>query len=254
VTVLVAFVSAKGSPGVTTSALAIGAAWPRRAVVVDADPAGGDVAAGLGRGSWPAAAGLMELVIDMRTMPIDAALRQRALQPAAHCPLALAGFGQPGQAAGVPWHEIADGFSRVTDADVLVDCGRFAAGDSIASLLRRSDLLVLVTRSTLPAVRAAARLAPLLRELILAAAGDPRLSVLVVAPDRPYSGGEIAQSCEVPLLGELPFDPRTAVVWSEGAAPGRGLRRTPLQREGRHIAELLANAPVNRATTAGDRR
>lgn len=241
---LIGLVSAKGSPGVTTAALALGAVWPRPAVVVDADPAGGDVAAGLGRGSWPVEAGLMELVVDARTMSIGTALQLRAFRPAAHAPFALAGFGRPGQAAGMAWHDIADGFARLTGADVLVDCGRYTPGDSVAPLLRRSDVLVLVTGSTLPAVRAAARLAPLLRALVLAEPGDPRLSVLAVAPGRPYSGPEIAEGCASPLLGELPFDPRTAAVWSEGTPPGRGLTRTPLQREARRLAGLLAGAPA----------
>lgn len=248
---LISFVSAKGSPGVTTAALAIAAAWPRLAVVVDADPFGGDVAAGLGRGSWPATAGLMDLVVDTRTMPVEVALRQRVFRPAAHCPYALAGFGRPGQAAGVPWREVADGFARSADADVLADCGRFTATDGVTPLLRRSDVLGLVTRSTLPAVRAAARLAPVLRALVLAETSDPRLSVLVVAPDRPYSGAEIAEACEAPLLGELPFDPRTAAVWSEGTPPGRALTRTPLQREARRAAELLSRASVRHSGIAG---
>ncbi|WP_214405751.1 hypothetical protein [Pseudonocardia lacus] len=251
---LISFVSAKGSPGVTTTALAIGAVWPRRAVVADVDPFGGDVAAGLGRGSWPAGAGLMELVLDARTMPVEAALPQRVFRPAAHCPYALAGFGQPGQAGGMPWREVADAFARSTDVDVLADCGRFTPTDGVVPLLRRSDVLVLVTRSTLPAVRAAARLAPLLRALGPAEPGDPRLTVLMVAPDRPYSGAEIAGACEAPLLGELPYDPRTAAVWSDGSPPGRGLTRTPLQRQARRAAELLSGTSARPTAVTGGAR
>jgi MinD-like ATPase involved in chromosome partitioning or flagellar assembly len=240
--VLISFISAKGSPGVTTSALAIGSAWPRRAVVIDADPAGGDVAAGLGRGSWPVGAGLMELVVDIRVLPVEAALRQRVHQPAAHCPLVLAGFGRSGQAPGVPWPEIAEGFARIHDADLLVDCGRYIAGDGVAPLLRRSDLVLIVTRSTLSAARSAARLVPLLQDLVQVEPGDARLSVLVVGADRPYSAVEISRGCAAPLLGEMPFDARTAAVWSEGAPPGRGFARTPLQREARRVADHLLRA------------
>ena len=38
-----AFASAKGSPGVSTAAAAIAAAWPAPVVLADVDPAGGDV-------------------------------------------------------------------------------------------------------------------------------------------------------------------------------------------------------------------
>ena len=46
---LVTFFGAKGSPGVTTTALLAAALWPRPAVLVDADPDGGDVALRLPR-------------------------------------------------------------------------------------------------------------------------------------------------------------------------------------------------------------
>ncbi len=44
--VLVAVASVKGSPGVTTLCVALAACWPdpAGAIVVEADPAGGDVA------------------------------------------------------------------------------------------------------------------------------------------------------------------------------------------------------------------
>lgn len=41
---LIAFASAKGSPGVTTTVNALGAIWPHDVVVADFDPAGGDLA------------------------------------------------------------------------------------------------------------------------------------------------------------------------------------------------------------------
>lgn len=41
---LLAVASAKGSPGVTTAAMLIGGLWPRPSVVVECDPAGGDIA------------------------------------------------------------------------------------------------------------------------------------------------------------------------------------------------------------------
>ena len=93
--VLIGLLCAKGAPGVTTSSVAIAAEWPRPAVVVDADPSGGDIAAGLGRGAWPAGCHLLELVARCRTEPIDAALRALVVRAGEHAPLALAGLGQP---------------------------------------------------------------------------------------------------------------------------------------------------------------
>src|SRR5665213_4511800 len=47
---IVGLVSVKGSPGVTTTACALGAAWPtdRKVLLVEADPFGGDLAAQFG--------------------------------------------------------------------------------------------------------------------------------------------------------------------------------------------------------------
>ena len=41
---LVALASAKGSPGVTTTGLVLGALWPRQVLLAECDPAGSDVA------------------------------------------------------------------------------------------------------------------------------------------------------------------------------------------------------------------
>src|SRR4051794_37722833 len=41
---LVTLFSAKGSPGVTSSALVLASVWPRPCVLVEADPSGGDLA------------------------------------------------------------------------------------------------------------------------------------------------------------------------------------------------------------------
>src|SRR5437764_653763 len=51
--------SGKAAPGVTTSCWALALSWPRRLLVVDCDPAGGDMAAGwlvgrIGAGPYPA--------------------------------------------------------------------------------------------------------------------------------------------------------------------------------------------------------
>ena len=41
---LIVIGAAKGGPGVTTAAVALAAVWPRRAIVAECDPSGGDLA------------------------------------------------------------------------------------------------------------------------------------------------------------------------------------------------------------------
>lgn len=238
---LITLVSAKGSPGVTTATLALAAEWPRTAVVIDADPAGGDVAAGLGQGSWPPDATLVGLAVEARRTSVEAALRRLVVRPGEHAPLTLAGVTRLGQAAALPWPEFSVAFRGMSDADLLCDGGRYVSPDGVGPLLQASDHVVLVTRSSLPAVRAAARLVPIMRD-VLPAGGA--LSILVVGGGHPYAAVDIAASCGAPLLGELPLDPRAAAVWTDGRAPARGFRRSPLQREARNVADRLADAAV----------
>ena len=131
---LIGLVSAKGAPGVTTSSLAIAAEWPRTAIVVDADPSGGDIAAGLGRGAWPDGCRLLELVARCRTEPIDVALPALVVRAGDHAPLALAGLGSPAQAGGVPWSTIGCGLARHAAADVVCDLGRYLHGAASSEL------------------------------------------------------------------------------------------------------------------------
>lgn len=233
---LISLISAKGSPGSTTAALAVASRWPRTAVVVDADTWGGDMAAGVGRGSWPPRANLVDLVVETRSSDVAVALPHHVFRPAPHCPPVLAGLGSVEQAEVLPWDRLAAGFARVGAADVLADCGRFHLGTPVRPLLQRSDHVVVVTRSSLPAVRATARLAPLLQVRLVGGG----IWLLVVRPGLPYDSAEIAEAVRLPLLGELADDARAASVWSDGAPPPRGFHRSALQRDAAGIAALLA--------------
>ena len=237
---LIGLVSAKGSPGVTTTALALASMWPRTALVLDADPFGGDVRAGLANGEWPSSAGLAEAVADLRSVGIDEALQRRVHQPAPWAPPVLAGLGSVGQAATLPWTRIGGELRGLDGADVLADCGRYTAADGVGGLLRCCHAVVLVTNSSLRAVRAASRIAPLLGQELGVAPGDPRLSVLVVSPDEPYAVTEIVQACRTAHLGDVTDDPRAAAVWSDGERPGRWFRRSPLQRDAGRLAAKLS--------------
>ena len=239
---LVGLVSAKGSPGVTTAALALGSQWPRRALVLEADPFGGDVRAGLAGGSWPATAGIADAVADLRTAGMDETLRRRVHRPAPHAPAVLAGVGSVGQASTVPWGQIGASLGRLRGADTIADCGRFALADGVAPLLSNCDVLVLVTGSTLRAARSTSRIAPRLRDELGVSPDDGRVSVLVVGPGEPYTTAEVASGCDVPGLGELPRDPRAAAVWSDGARPDRSFDRSPLQRAAQSLAGRLFRA------------
>ena len=195
----------------------------------------------------------MELVVDIRSVSVEEALRRRVVVPAEFAPPVLSGFGALGQAAAVPWRQLAAGFARLSDADALADCGRHLPRDGVGELLAASDHVVVVTGSSLPAARATSRLVSTLRETGPERWSSGGLSLLVVRPGRPYSAAEVATGCAVPLLGELPDDPAAARVWSEGASPRRGFSRSALQREAMQIGSALRATAAVPAPVPGSR-
>ena len=101
---LVAVASVKGAPGVTTTALALAAAWPAavdggvRPVVVEADAAGGDVAARLG---LPHAPGLLDVAVAARR-PDERAVSGVGVGGGAGAAVRCAGGAGPGRGRAVP--------------------------------------------------------------------------------------------------------------------------------------------------------
>jgi hypothetical protein len=135
---LISFLSAKGSPGVTTTVLALASRWPAPTVVVEADPMGGDMLAGVGGAAVPATRTVLDLVVAARQAGVAAALPGQLVRPAPHCPPLLAGVGSPAHAAAVPWGQLGAELARLPGRQVLADCGRYVPGNGIVELLHRS--------------------------------------------------------------------------------------------------------------------
>ena len=239
---VLALTSAKGAPGVSTTALAMTLLWPRSALLVEADPAGSSsVLAGYLRGTVDHSRGLLGLAMAHRHGELRQALWTQTV------PLPSAGAANrwllPGlsDAAQGPstidlWGPLAALLAGLddSDVDVLVDAGRAGAMHQPAPLLRQADMVLLVLDSSLPAIAAArARLGLLREELAVASELDSassRLRLLLIGEGRPYNAGEIAGSLGVPVLASLPWDPANAQVLATGAPPGRRYDTSPLLR------------------------
>ncbi|GAA4064770.1 MULTISPECIES: hypothetical protein [Actinomadura] len=266
---LIALAADKGAPGVTTSAVALGAVWPRPVLVAECDQAGGDLVYRL-----PAAAG--DGGDDTRTTMLNpsrgllslAATARRGLRPdqiAEHCQRlvggldVLVGITNAEQAQGMTWlwGPLARAFAGLAPVDVLADCGRLGAGTPLLDLVRASDMLVLFTRATLEQVAH-------LRERIAALAGElrggPPVGVVVLADPRDFRASiaevdRIVTSAHqrlradaaagggpppppVSVLGGLALDPKGAELLA-GRWGGR-LDRSLLIRSAREIAGTLA--------------
>jgi hypothetical protein len=234
----IAFASAKSSPGVTTTVAALAAAWPadRDVFVAELDPAGGDLVVRFDLAAEPglvslAAAGRRDLRRDTflahtQALPFEqpeGALRRVLVAPVAadQSAAALATL----RIGLLPVLGVLGG-------DVLIDCGRLDPGSPAAELATGADLLVVVARPVLSEVHhLATRLAGL----------RPKALSLVTVGDRPYPVTEVATAVGATALGTMPLDPRAAEALA-AAGPGvlKSLRRSPLLRDARAVAEGLA--------------
>ncbi len=244
--------SAKGSPGATTLTVALTLAWAganpgRRAVALDMDPLGGDMAAGVLRGGVDPQEGILRVATSRDG---DPAL---ALDSAA---ISLRPDGSARVVPGVPdrarahgltlaWDVLAAGQPHEEGTDLLVDAGRVESADAgRAPWLADCAQAILVVRPTLPGVAAANRLVRQWREADLS---ESTLRVLVVEAPAPYSANDAARVLGLPLAGVVPFDPHCARVHSEGAPAHRGFARSGYVRAIDRLAAELGRAAVGRA-------
>lgn len=236
---LLALTSAKHSPGVTTAALAFAVASGPLPVslVVEADPAGGDLAARCELALEP---GLGSLAAAGRHgSPVDITGHVQAL-PAG--PFGLLAPTSPAQAAGA----LGALGARLTevlgawDGTVVLDCGRWQADGAAAALASTADALLVVLR---PSVDGVEHVHARLDEF--RAAGAATLAAIVVG-GKPYPPAEIAAALGIPVLGTLPFDARGARAL-ERRVIGADTVRSTIVRAARSALDTMTRSQVPRA-------
>jgi hypothetical protein len=254
---LITLVSAKGSPGVTAAALALALVWPRRVLLAECDPAGGEILAGYLQAQTPPTGGLLGAALALRRSKPGDLLEHTTGLDKDRQRLLLAGLRDPAQAATVAplWPRLAEAFTGLEaqdpPLDVLADGGRLSPGE-LGGLLARADVVALVLRPTLPAVAAAQpRVAALRRRLTEDTGTADQLGLLLIG-DTPYPAGEVAGALGLPVLAALADDPRAARVLAGEIGAGRGFVRSPLVRTARSASEQLhARIDARRATLVG---
>lgn len=255
---ILAFGSAKGSPGVTTTVLALAARWPshREPLVVEADPAGGDLVPRLtsldgeagGLRDTPSTvqlaasgrSGLSDhsLLEHLQRLPGPGEVRALVAPPSpfaastAVAALVAAGFG--------------DRLRGLAGLDSLLDVGRIDAASPSLNLVRWLGAVVLIARPTLVDVLHTRELAASLRSV------GVRCSLIVIG-DRPYTPNEAADAIgNVAFVGVLPDDPVGARALCGDARNSKVLGRTRLVRAATAMAQQLAppapaTAPIEAA-------
>lgn len=235
---LLALTSAKHSPGVTTAAVALAlAAGPNPvSLVVEADPAGGDLGA---RGGLTLEPGLASLAASSRhgttgelaahTQPLPAGV-SALLAPTspALAAGALASLGPRLKEVLGQW-----------DGTVVVDCGRWTPDGADAGLITGADALLVVLRPTLEGVEHVRTRLDDLR-----AAGAGTLGALLVG-DRPYRAGEVEAALGIPVAGALAYDPRGAQAL-ERRMIGADTMRSTVVRAARSALDRMSDWPCDR--------
>jgi hypothetical protein len=253
---LIGLTSTRGAPGVTTTALGLALAWHRPVLLVEADVAAGSaILAGYLRGTLPHDRGLRDVAAAISMgEPLDEAINACLIDLPGGRVRLLPGLTSASQApvVGGAWEPLAAHLRDLHDAgmDVIVDLGRWGARHGPEPLLPYLDLLLLAISSDLPGVHAARGWVPVLRaDLDTLGRGSDALRALVVGPGRPYSTREIAAALELPVLGDLAWDPPTAAVLSHGAPQHRNAARAPLGRDLTALAAATAAAVRGRTST-----
>jgi len=228
---LIALTSIKHSPGATTAALAFATAWSadHEVVVVEADPAGGDLAARL---HLPFEPGLVSLAAAARHGAVSGQLGHTHRQALPGGGAALVGPGSPEQAVAALRELRAGTLAGLLGSAGLVvaDCGRWSPASPTQPVLAAADLVLVVTRPTVEGViHLRSRAAGIRRE-----AGD-RAGILLVG-ERPYHAADINEATGLWVAGVLADDPRGASSLYQSPRPGLA-RRFLLVRSARSFLE-----------------
>jgi len=228
---LICFASAKGSPGVTLTSLAVAAALAarpeRKVVLLEADPSGGSLAM---RYQLPRQPGLITLAAAGR----HGLTRDELWNHVQELPGGLGVIVAPereDRSAAI----LSDGGCRLgrwlgdlPDVDVVADCGRIDSKAIDSGLVSEADAVYLLARPRAEEIQPAAALAERARERGLTVAW-------LLIGDRPHDPAEVADVTGTTVAAVLPDDQRAADAILESRADGHA-RRGRLARAIRSFA------------------
>jgi hypothetical protein len=270
---LIALAADKGSPGVTTSAVALAAVWPRRALFAECDPHGGDLVYRMPAehgGPLDPNRGLVSLAIESRR-GLDASVLARHAQRLNGGLEILVGLGNADQVHGMTglWGPLGRAFDRYSEvpggADVIADCGRVGPDSPTLELLAQAALVLLVARTEAEHIAHVRDRANSLSARLHGTQGSavslarPPLGVVLIAPPnrarqaaRQVGDLLAATTAGIEVLGVIARDEPGADALS-GRSRGR-VDKALLTRSARELAATvaqrygLARAPIPQAT------
>ncbi|GLZ37882.1 chromosome partitioning protein [Actinokineospora sp. NBRC 105648] len=234
---LVVVFSLKGSPGVTTLALALAARWPEgpQPIVVECDPAGGDLVA---RYRLEQAPGLVSLAAAGRRSSDPGLLQQHTQELPGGLRVVVGPVGaEQARATLVELAQQQTSAMRAAadtpDTVVIADCGRVDPDSPAMSIIRSADAMLLVTRARDD------QLAHVSGKLRSVARWGRRPGLVVVGEGYPTS--EIERALGVNVMGRIPHEDKDAAALAGRPGRGRSPAKSSLGRAAARIAAQLVS-------------
>jgi hypothetical protein len=230
---LIGLCSLKGSPGVTTTAVALATRWPgTKPILIEADPAGGDLGPRFGLPSLP---GLGSLAAAARRSDDPAQLAEHCQVLPGGPPVVVGPVGAEQARATLAvlsgrGAELLRAVAADPDVVVLLDAGRVEPSSPAVMLLRGASAVLVLTR---PQVEDLSHVASVL-SVVPTWTRCPGL-VLVGGG---YSRAEVERELGVPVLASLPDDPRGADALC-GRLGARGADRSALGQAAARLADQI---------------
>jgi len=193
-------------------------------VLAECDPSGGSVLPGFLRGQLDTDRGLVPLAaVELRSerLAVDFWRHLVDFDPPGQQRLLLPGVAEPAQAGSLApiWGRLATFFAGLESRhryDVLADCGRLTTVHPPMPVMHAADAVLLVIGPELPALAAAtAALRSLRTALSEHGSGTDTLGLVLVGSGT-YRPAEISRQLGVPVVAQVPADPRTATALSLG--------------------------------------
>lgn len=252
--------SAAGAPGVTTTALGLALTWSRDVLLADCDRDPSQaIQAGYLRGMDHGGRGLAALArLHRENTALAPDLWRHTVPLAEHDEKQrrfLPGFSQPATVRlfDSVWPELSDAFAALSeqDMDVIIDAGRIGRDGLPTPLLAKADAVCILTNTSLRALAATRLHLPLVAEQLDRLPVAAALGLVLVEPNKPYSGSEIAAQFGTPCWAELDRNDKFAAVLSDGAPEPRKFHDSSLMNQYR-IMGLRLRERINNAAELGN--
>lgn len=231
---IISFVSASGSPGVTTTALAVASAWPVDRLLIEADPSGGVLTTRFEAAKLDST--LSEIAVGSKRSLTKEAVWRYARELPGEVPVCLAPpSGALVESALRSGGQMFPEALRRTGIDVLIDAGRFNPDSAALPLIKGSDVILMVCESTAEHLNVAQHpLTWLLQNCV-----ETHTIAWLLVGETQYSAAQVNYAYKIPVFGIM-ADDRTGANALRGIGTERSWRRSPIRRSATTLADQLS--------------